>query len=139
VPILLGCVLLIIGLRFIQVVQQQPQTEAENFPKTAADWLLANQPTGNLFNSYNWGGYLIWRMYPQNKVYIDGRADVYGDAFIFDYLSIYNAKPGWENKLNNQAITTILIEPNAPLADVLRQSPIWHISFADKSSTIFVK
>ncbi|MGD0877171.1 MAG: hypothetical protein ABSA01_03360, partial [Anaerolineales bacterium] len=139
IPILLAGIFLITCLRFIQVVQDQPRTELENFPKTAVDWLQNNPPTGNLFNSYNWGGYLIWRLFPQVRVYIDGRADVYGDAFIFDYMSIYNAEPGWESKLNDQDIQTILVESNAPLADALRQSPAWHVSFSDKLSTIFVK
>ena len=138
-PFLLGGILLITGLRFIQIVQEQPKTESENFPQTAVDWLLEHAPTGNLFNSYNWGGYLIWRMYPQERVYIDGRADVYGDAFIFDYLSIYNTEPGWEKKLDNQAIQTVLVESNAPLANMLRQSTAWHVAFSDKLSTVFVK
>jgi hypothetical protein len=139
VPILLGAILLITCLRFFQSVQEQPKTEAENFPKTAVAWLLENKPAGHLFNSYNWGGYLIWRMYPQSRVYIDGRADVYGDAFIFDYISIYDAKPGWEEKLDKQAVQTVLVESDAPLANELRQSPAWHIAFTDKLSTIFVK
>jgi hypothetical protein len=139
VPILLGCILLIAALRFIQVVKLQPEIEAHNFPKTAVDWVLENAPTGKLFNSYNWGGYLIWRMYPQERIYIDGRADVYGDAFIFEYLSIYNTAPGWETKLNSQAIQTVLVETDSPLADLLRQSTAWHVAFADKVSTIFVK
>ena len=139
VPILLVGILMITCLRFIQVVQEQPRTEAENFPKTAVNWLQDHAPTGNLFNSYNWGGYLIWRLFPQYRVYIDGRADVYGDAFILDYLSIYNAKPGWEDKLNTQDIQTVLVESDAPLAGVLSQSPAWHVSFKDRQNTIFVK
>ena len=139
VPILLAGILLIASVRFIQVVQGQAKTEAENFPKTAVDWLLENKPVGNLFNSYNWGGYLIWRMYPQFRVYIDGRADVYGDSFIFNYLSIYNAEPGWQDKLNHQTVQTILVEPDSPLANVLRQSAAWHIAFSDRESAIFVK
>jgi hypothetical protein len=139
VPILLAGIFLITCLRFIQVVQEQPRTELENFPKTAVDWLQNNATAGNLFNSYNWGGYLTWRLFPQVRVYIDGRADVYGDAFIFDYLSIYNAEPGWEDKLNAQDIQTVLVESNAPLAGALRQSPVWHVSFSDKLSTIFVR
>ena len=139
VPILLGSILLITSLRFIQVVNGQQKTEANNFPQAAVDWMQKNVPAGNLFNSYNWGGYLIWRLYPQYRVYIDGRADVYGDAFIFDYLSIYNAEPGWEDKLNNRGVHTILVESDAPLANVLRQSPAWHVSFLDKQSIIFVK
>ncbi len=139
VPILLVCVVLVTGLRFVQVVQEQSKTEAENFPRAAVDWLLENKPTGNLFNSYNWGGYLIWRTYPEYRVYIDGRADVYGDTFIFNYISIYNADPGWDDKLNNQTVQTVLVEPDAPLANMLRQSPAWHIAFEDKASTIFVR
>ena len=130
---------LIAGLRFIQIVREQPKTEAENFPKAAADWLLEHAPAGNLFNSYNWGGYIIWRMYPQERVYIDGRADIYGDTFIFDYLSIYNTAPGWETKLDDQGIQTVLVESTAPLANMLRQSQSWHVAFSDKLSTVFVK
>jgi hypothetical protein len=139
VPILLILILLITCLRFIQVVQEQPQTEAENFPKTAVDWLQDNAPAGNLFNSYNWGGYLIWRLFPRYRVYIDGRADIYGDTFIFNYLSIYNAESGWAEKLKMQDIQTVLVEPGSPLANALRQSPAWHVSFSDKQSTIFRK
>ncbi len=135
--ILLLCVLLITGFRFSQVVLEQPRTEAENFPKAAVDWLLVNKPTGNLFNSYGWGGYLIWRTYPEYKVYIDGRADVYGDAFIYNYVSIYHAEPGWEKKLEEQSVHTVLIESDAPLANMLRQSGSWHIVFEDKVSIIF--
>jgi hypothetical protein len=78
-------------------------------------------------------------LYPQYRVYIDGRADVYGDAFIFNYMSIYNAEPDWQTKLNDQGIQTVLVETNAPLANALRLSPDWRVSFTDKASTIFMK
>ena len=139
VPILLVCIMLVTGLRFVQVVQEQPKTEAENFPKAAVNWLLENKPKGNLFNSYGWGGYLIWRTYPEYRVYIDGRADVYGDAFIYNYISIYRAEPGWDDKLKKQAVQTVLVESNAPLANILRQSLSWRIAFEDKASIIFVR
>ena len=139
VPILLVCVVLVTSLRFVQVVQGQAETEAEKFPKAAVDWILENKPGGHLFNSYGWGGYLIWRLYPEYPVYIDGRADLYGDKFIFDYMSIYRAEPGWEDKLNNQGVQTILVESNAPLANVLRQLQPWRIAFEDQASVIFVR
>jgi hypothetical protein len=121
------------------VVREQSASESENFPKAAVDWLLENKSQGNLFNSYGWGGYLIWKTYPEYRVYIDGRADVYGDKFIFDYMTIYHAEPGWEGKLNSQGVKTILIESNAPLAYVLSQSTTWRIGFQDKTSTIFTR
>jgi hypothetical protein len=139
IPVLVSCFLLVIGVRFFQALRQQPLTESEAFPKAAVDWLIENKPNGNLFNTYGWGGYLIWRTYPQYRVYIDGRADVYGDAFIYDYMSIYRGQPGWENKLEEAGIKTVLVESNAPLANVLLLSPGWHIAFSDKSSTIFMR
>lgn len=43
-------------------------------PSGAADFLLAHPITARLFNSYESGGYLIWRLWPHNQVFIDGRA-----------------------------------------------------------------
>jgi hypothetical protein len=131
--------LLVSGLRFIQVVSQQPDTEASSFPKAAVDWIQANNPPSNIFNTYGWGGYLIWRLYPSYKVFIDGRADVYGDEFIFNFISLQNAETGWDGKLDDQHINTILIEPDVPLAKVLRLSPKWKIAYEDKTSIIFIR
>jgi hypothetical protein len=137
VSILIAFMVLVVSLRFIQVVQGQSKAEADNFPKTAVDWILQNKPAGNIFNTYGWGGYLIWRTYPEYKVYIDGRADVYGDAFLYDYISIYHAEPGWEAKLNDHSIRTVIVESDSPLANIMRQSPGWRTAFEDKASIIF--
>jgi hypothetical protein len=139
VPILVLCIMALINLRFIQVRQAQPRTETENFPQAAADWILVNRPSGNLFNSYGWGGYLIWKLYPTYRVYIDGRADVYGDQFIYQYMTIYRAEPGWEDKLEAQNIRTVIVEPDSPLSNVLGNSLAWHIAYEDKSSVIYIR
>jgi hypothetical protein len=139
VPFLILCLVFVISLRFVQVAREQSEAEIENFPKAAVAWLLENKPQGNLFNSYGWGGYLIWKTYPEFPVYIDGRADVYGDKFIFDYMTVYRAEQGWEDKLNARAVHTVLIESNAPLANMLSHSPTWRVAFEDKTSTIFIR
>ncbi len=139
VPILLVCTVLVVGLRFVQVVQGQSKSEAGTFPKTAVDWIVKNQPEGNLFNSYGWGGYLIWRLYPQYPVYIDGRADVYGDKFIFAYMDVYRARPGWEQALDTQAVHLVLVEPESGLASALRQSSSWQVVYEDQISVVFAR
>ena len=45
----------------------------EIYPVGAADFVIANDLKGNLFNTYFWGGYLIWRLGPERKVFVDGR------------------------------------------------------------------
>ncbi len=44
------------------------------YPSGAADFLLAHHISGPLFNTYELGGYLIWRLWPEARVFIDGRA-----------------------------------------------------------------
>lgn len=43
------------------------------FPEKTADFIIASNIQGNMYNPYNWGGYLIWRLAPERKVYADGR------------------------------------------------------------------
>lgn len=138
-PILLVLLLVLTGFHFSQILGEQPRSEIKTFPKTAIDWVQMNEPQGNLFNTYAWGGYLIWRTFPEYKVYIDGRADVYGDSYIYDFLSIYHADIGWEAKLDQQAIRLVLIEPDSSLATALRQSPQWQVGFEDEISIIFLR
>lgn len=44
------------------------------YPVGAADFLLAHHITAPMLNTYEIGGYLIWRLWPQECVFVDGRA-----------------------------------------------------------------
>ncbi len=56
------------------------------FPARAADFLLAHHITQPIFNTYEDGGYLIWRLWPQERVFIDGRA--LSESLFQDYVRI---------------------------------------------------
>ena len=135
---LVACAILVAGLRFVSVVQEQANTEKEEFPAAAVDWIVQHHPSGNIFNTYGWGGYLIWRLYPEYQVYIDGRADVYGDTFINDYLRIEAGEPSWETSLSLDGMRIVLIEPGSLLARDLHQSPDWEIALSDEQSILFI-
>ncbi len=121
------------------VLANQTNVERAKFPAAAVEWIQQNRPAPNLYNSYGWGGYLIWKLYPDYLVYIDGRADVHGDAFIEDFLNVYRAAPGWENELAQRNVNLILIEPDAPLAQALRLNPQWTQVFSDAQSVMYQK
>ncbi|MGA1842910.1 MAG: hypothetical protein ACMUIU_20025 [bacterium] len=53
--------------------------ESGSFPVEAVDYLKEEDIAGNIFNSSEIGGYLIWKMYPQKQVALDGRWEVYED------------------------------------------------------------
>jgi hypothetical protein len=137
--LLLIMALLVAGIRFSQVVHEQGKAEADTFPKAAVDFIQINNLDGNIFNSYGWGGYLIWRLYPDHNVFIDGRADVYGDQFLFSYINIYRAHAGWQEKLDAYKITQVVVEPESYLADALLQTPTWLAIYQDKTAILFEK
>ena len=136
-PIIISAIAVVMVLVFIRLPNNQQKSEAETFPKDAVDWIIENKPKGNIFNSYNWGGYIIWRLYPENLVYIDGRADLYGEEFVSNYAEIYYTKPGWEEKLNQENIRIVFVESDSNLADAIRQSSTWKKLFEDNISVIF--
>ena len=92
---------------------------------------------GNMFNSYNWGGYLIYHL-PEHAVFIDGRTDLYGD-FLHEYLHIASAHPGWEAKMDDWRIGLALIETDGALAQALGTDPNWRIDYQDSLASVFVR
>jgi hypothetical protein len=127
------------ALRLQQSVTKQPMAEAKVFPVAAVNFMRAQKPPQPIFNDYGWGGYLIWNLYPDYRVYIDGRADVYGDAFIEEFLSAQGGQAGWRGPLDKYGIRTVLIKPDLALASLLRQDAGWQNVFEDQQAVIFVK
>lgn len=118
------------------IVAGNEEAVAEVYPVTAVAYLQESglaEKQG--FNAYNWGGYLIWHGIP---VYIDGRADVYGDDFMLFYLQAYKASATWEEPLTAYPLDYILMELGQPLNSLLTLSPDWHEVYRDELSQIFV-
>jgi hypothetical protein len=136
---ILGLVLLVALVQVSTVMLNQNNNEKDHFPVSAVEWIKNNNPRGNIFNTYGWGGYLIWHLYPNYKVYVDGRADVYGDAYLQDFISIYGAQPGWEDKLQRADVNLALVETGSPIANALSQSTNWRIVIKDDLESLYVR
>lgn len=126
--------------RIAAVINNQVVVERTTFPAAAVDFLEAREARGALYNTYGWGGYLIWRMYPQIRVFIDGRADVYGDTFIEEvYLKVYRGETDWRAPLEQYDVRWVLLEPTAPLATLLARDEQWQRVYADSQAVIFTR
>ncbi len=108
-------------------------------PVGAAAYLRANPPPGLMFNSYNFGGYLAWALYPQTPVYVDGRTDLYDNAFLTDYLNTASAGPGWQAALDSAHIGFVVIESNSPLARELQRTSGWAVRYRDPLAVVIVR
>jgi hypothetical protein len=92
-----------------------------------------------MFNSYNWGGYLIWHLYPGYPVFIDGRTDLYDDQFIREYVKVTLAKPGWREVLDQYGVNFILIESDSILAAFLEEGGEWQRIYTGDIAKIFLR
>jgi hypothetical protein len=113
---------------------------AKDYPVAAIQYLRQHpQPTG-MFNEYSYGGYLIWQLGPQQKVFIDGRADMYEYTGVFqDYVRIVNLDRDALSLLDKYGIHSCLIKRNSAIATLLAASPNWKQTYADDLSVIFVQ
>jgi hypothetical protein len=121
------------------VMARQASVEAEKYPAAAVEFLRAHPESGAIYNEYGWGGYLIWKLYPQREVYIDGRADVYGDAFMEEALQTMAGERDWRAPLERYGVRTVMIKPNSPLASLLRQDAGWRSVYEDRQAVVFFK
>jgi len=122
-----------------QTIGRQLRVEGENFPIAAVQFMKSQNLPQPIYNEYHWGGYLIWNLYPQYRVYIDGRADVYGDAFIEHYFVIHDGEPNWRMILDYHQIGTVIVEPNTAIASLLREDSSWKNVFEDKRAVVFTR
>lgn len=115
------------------------QAVEKRFPVGAVNYLRNHGIRGPLYNTYGAGGYLIWAL-PQQKVFIDGRGDLYelGGAFN-DYLQVASLKPAAFHVLDAYRIQTCLLQRLEPLATVLTQNAGWRQVYTDSTSVIFVR
>jgi hypothetical protein len=102
------------------------------------EYLQANPPPGPMFNSYNWGGYLMFAL-PDAPVFVDGRTDLYGDAFLTQYLNTAVGGDGWRDTFAQYGIRVAVIEKDSGLARRLREEPGWKEAYSDDLASIFEK
>jgi hypothetical protein len=119
-----------------RIVRFQPLAEAAAFPAAAVAFLGQQRSASPVFNSYDWGGYLIWRL-PGERVFIDGRADLYGDEFFEQHINTYNLTGNWKQDLERWKIATVIVPVDSPLATALATSKAWQVVFHDSQAAIW--
>jgi hypothetical protein len=84
-----------------------------------------------------WGGFLVWSLAPQHRVFIDTRADIYQySGVLADYVQITNLRGNPLLLLQRHGIDACLLHRNAALGTLLAASG-WRRVYEDDTSTIF--
>lgn len=113
------------------------QFDEKIFPVAALDWVGENPQSGEVFNYFPWGGYLLYREWPSRKVFIDGQTDFYGESLTRQYELVLSVAEGWEEVLDTYEVKWILWPVESRLTDVLRSDPRWRLIYEDETAVIF--
>ncbi len=139
--ILLAAILLACGFKLTLPLNPQviATEEEQRYPMKAVDYLASHDLAGPMLNDYNWGGYLIWKLWPRYPVFVDGRADPYSDELLWDYAAIVCLQSDWRERLEKYEVGFALIPSDSALAMLLATDPAWERVYTDDLAAIFVR
>lgn len=106
------------------------------FPEGAASFIQENPQQGNMFNEFNWGGYLQYRLFPDEKVFLDSQSDFYGEDLMRTYDQIISANGDWQAALDSFNVDWAIIPVNSPLAKEITNNTEWQIIYEDTTALI---
>jgi hypothetical protein len=111
------------------------------FPVDAATFLAEKEyrPLLTLYSSWQWGGYLIYRLWPSLSVFDDGRTDFYGLPFVEEGLRAWEACPDWAVIFAKYRVNSALVPVDSALATVLHERADWKLIYSDRVALMFVK
>ena len=131
-------------VRWVYLAAEQPVRETRQFPQKAIEFLHASNQPERLFVYYDWGGYAIWKLNPQYRVFADGRADLYendlhGDDLLWQCIhTVVHLHSGWRAILDDWNVQTILVPPNTAVVQALLLDPGWKTAYRDSQAVVFV-
>jgi hypothetical protein len=127
-------------IRFFPTQRELERSVAEQWPVRAVQYLERHPPPQPMFNNYGYGGYLIYALDGRNKVFVDGRVDIYErQGVLADYRSIGWVEPNTLSLLRAYNVQSCLIERDEPLATLLAASSEWQKDYADGRSVLFAR
>ena len=114
-----------------------PRTE----PIEIANYIKEESLKGNMFNDIKWGGYLIWKLWPEYKVFTETRHHLIPEEVWQDYKDVHFGLGDWENILNKYKISFVVLskEDNKRIIEFIGESPGWKKVYEDEAGTIFVR
>ena len=123
-------------------LSNQARATATNFPAGAADWLAAHPTVGTrMFNQYGWGGYLIYRFYPEpnRRVFSFGEATLLGTRIMQQVSDVETGNADWQQIFAEWGIDYVIDVPGAPAVLALEVDPQWTKEYDDGFAVIMVK
>jgi len=110
------------------------------YPLGAITYIKEHALSGNILTEFSWGEYLIWALYPQCRVSLDGRYEqVYPENISREYFDFIHARGDYQQFLNKYPPDMILIPSQAEIYSFIKNESQWQKVYADSDTVLFVK
>ena len=121
--------------------QQFRRSVSRHTPVSAVAYLADRGLPAPLFNTYEWGDYLLWAGPPDNPPFVNSHAHLIPEEIWGDYMAIAHGEEGWEFGLDRYGINTVLLDQRVrgPLIDSFKRSERWKLEYEDDVAAIFVR
>jgi hypothetical protein len=115
-PVVYVTAVLVLALVLAPLVLVAPGLEEDRFPNDAVLDAAGSQP---MFHSDLVGGYLIWKRWPEEQMFIDDRAELFGADFFHTYQEAILGR--YEALFDDYGMTSVIADPEWPLVTVLKR------------------
>ncbi|MEW6040830.1 MAG: hypothetical protein AB1633_04850 [Elusimicrobiota bacterium] len=115
-----------------------PENFDNAYPSAGVKFIKEKLPGKNIFSTYDWGGYLIFHLYPGNRIAFDGRSDLYYDL-LDEYAHIIQSAPDTDKILARLNVDAVIVPTDLRLAFNLYNNPGWRMVFHKPKESIFVR
>ncbi|NPU85349.1 MAG: hypothetical protein HPY65_12805 [Syntrophaceae bacterium] len=110
------------------------------YPVGAVEMIQKNNLKGNILPWFEWGEYLIWTLYPDNRVSMDGRYEtVYRDSVSTEYFNFIFARDNWRDFLEKYPHDMILVRSDSKIRVLLAAEPDWCLAYDGKDGVLFLR
>ncbi len=109
--------------------------DSQFFPVEAVTWLQSNPQSGHVFNEFDWGGYILLRLWPNQQIFMDGHTHIYGEKLTREYEQVITLSQDWKSIFDKYQITWAIIRSRSPVAKAL-ESEGWRSLYQDETVII---
>ncbi len=115
------------------------EPSGKGYPADGAEFVRQNYRDARMFNDFNSSHFLIYTLYPDQRVFIDGRFDFYGNELMSDYLKVHGARPGWQEILDRYGVEVVLVTRDVPIVRALARDPGWQRVFDGSNDIVYAR
>lgn len=128
------------GLIYVLSPLQTYAYDPEGMPVEAVEFIQKQNIPGRIFTNDEFGDYIIFKLWPERKVFIYGWFNDTGMMERFrDYLEMGLVRPHWQETLEKHRINAVLSGTEAPLTGALAAHPGWKLIYSDKTASLFIR